>query len=294
MAKILVLGGTRFFGVHMVRALVTAGHEVTVATRGNHPDPFGDSVCRLSLDRTDPGDVRAKLGGRQFDAVCDNIAYCSNDVRNVLSCVETERYVLTSSGSVYPEERVGLAESDFDPYAWPLVWAERDLDDYAGGKQGAEAAVFQEFASVPAVAVRFPYVIGPDDYTDRLYFYVRHVVQGIPMLIDNPDSKTGFIYAPLAGRILASLAVDSHTGPVNAENKGFHTIREIVAGAERLSGKSAVLAAGGEDAPYNSGGDFVMDTSRLEGWGYELPPLDGEWERLLSHYVERARSEQAV
>lgn len=32
--KILVLGGTRFFGIHMVNELLINGHEVTVATRG--------------------------------------------------------------------------------------------------------------------------------------------------------------------------------------------------------------------------------------------------------------------
>lgn len=293
MAKVLVLGGTRFFGVHMVKALLAAGNDVTVATRGSHPDELGGAVQRLVLDRTSPGDMRKKLGGKSFDVVCDNIAYCSNDVRNALDCVDTGRYVLTSSGSVYSMERAGLTEGDFDPYTWPLVWADRNPDDYAGGKQGAEAAAFQCYASsIPVVAVRFPYVIGPDDYTDRLYFYVKHVVQGIPMFIDNPDADTGFIYAPEAGRILAALAADGHTGPVNAENGGSHLIREIVAIAEERSGKKAVLSADGDPAPYNGGGDFVMKTDLAESWGYSFAPLESEWGQLIDHYVARAERDQ--
>ena len=36
--KILVIGGTRFFGIHMVRELLAQGHAVTIATRGNVKD----------------------------------------------------------------------------------------------------------------------------------------------------------------------------------------------------------------------------------------------------------------
>ena len=32
--KILVIGGTRYFGIHMVNKLLEQGHAVTIATRG--------------------------------------------------------------------------------------------------------------------------------------------------------------------------------------------------------------------------------------------------------------------
>ena len=42
--NILVIGGTRFFGIDMVNELLTAGHDVTIATRGKASDSFGDNV----------------------------------------------------------------------------------------------------------------------------------------------------------------------------------------------------------------------------------------------------------
>ncbi len=36
--KILVIGGTRYFGIHMVNKLLERGHKVTIATRGKTPD----------------------------------------------------------------------------------------------------------------------------------------------------------------------------------------------------------------------------------------------------------------
>ena len=40
MAKVLVIGGTRFFGKHLVEKLVQQGHDVTIATRGQHDNPL--------------------------------------------------------------------------------------------------------------------------------------------------------------------------------------------------------------------------------------------------------------
>lgn len=34
----------KIFGIHMVNELLTAGHDVTIATRGKASDSFGDKV----------------------------------------------------------------------------------------------------------------------------------------------------------------------------------------------------------------------------------------------------------
>ena len=70
--KILVIGGTRFFGIHMVRALLEKGHDVTIATRGLTPDDFGDKVKRIIFQRTDEQSVKEALYGTHYDVVIDN------------------------------------------------------------------------------------------------------------------------------------------------------------------------------------------------------------------------------
>lgn len=45
--KILVLGGTRFFGIHMVNELLSKGHDITIATRGKVSDGYGSKVKRV-------------------------------------------------------------------------------------------------------------------------------------------------------------------------------------------------------------------------------------------------------
>lgn len=82
--NILVIGGTRFFGIHMVNELLTAGYDVTIATRGKASDSFGDKVKRIFLERTKEESVREALSGTHYDVVIDKIAYCSNDIKYVM------------------------------------------------------------------------------------------------------------------------------------------------------------------------------------------------------------------
>lgn len=81
----------------------------------------------------------------------------------------------------------------------------------------------QQYPMKNAAFVRFPYVIGRDDYTDRLYFYVEHVVRQKPMYIDNMDAQMSFISVDDAGRLLAH----SQAG-----------VRSMVPSTERAAGPS--------------------------------------------------------
>lgn len=89
--KILVIGGTRFFGIHMVDALLAENHEVTIATRGRAADTFGDRVKRIIFQRTNAESVKNALSGVHYDAVIDKIAYCSNDIRYVMDIIDCDK-----------------------------------------------------------------------------------------------------------------------------------------------------------------------------------------------------------
>ncbi|WP_026663463.1 NAD-dependent epimerase/dehydratase family protein [Butyrivibrio proteoclasticus] len=102
--KILVVGGTRFFGIPMVNALLHNGHEITIATRGNSKPNFYGSVEYVVVDRMSSASVKEALGGRHFDLIIDKIAYSSNDVKALLENVSCDRYIQMSTCSVYPKE----------------------------------------------------------------------------------------------------------------------------------------------------------------------------------------------
>jgi len=83
--NVLVLGGTRFFGKHLVNELLTQGANVTIATRGKTPDSFGPKVTRLIFDREDEDSIRSVLTKETYDVIYDNIAYTSNDIDILMS-----------------------------------------------------------------------------------------------------------------------------------------------------------------------------------------------------------------
>ncbi len=266
---VLVLGGTRFFGVHLVRALLDAGCRVTVATRGNLPPRFADEIEFVAVDRTDADALKAALGGRHFDAVCDNICYCSNDAHRILETVETPRYVVTSSASVYEEDMtLRTPESVFDPVRYPYTPREFVMAEFGECKRQVECALFQKFPHISGCAVRFPFVTGPDDYSGRLHFYAEQIVNGAPFFCDNPAAALSFIDSKEAGGLLAWLCAQPLTGPLNAAADGTVTVGEIIAAAERAAGRAAVLDEGATPAPYNGAESFSLDTARAKQAGF--------------------------
>lgn len=101
--KILVLGGTQFFGKRIVQRLLGEGHEVAIFSRGRSRPDFWPDIEALTGDRRNRHDLERRLGGRRFDAVIDNIAYDRRDAEALLDVLEdgAGHYLLCSSGAVY-------------------------------------------------------------------------------------------------------------------------------------------------------------------------------------------------
>ena len=101
--KILIIGGTSFFGKEIVKQALDAGHEVTVLSRGNARPDFWERVDHIAGDRNDASDLAEKLANRQFDAVIDNIAFNGGHVEDLVSALQGNigRYILTSTTAVY-------------------------------------------------------------------------------------------------------------------------------------------------------------------------------------------------
>jgi len=288
---ILVVGGTKFVGIHLIKQLLAAGHSVTIATRGTTPDPFGDAVTRVTIDRTKVDSIKKALGGKHFDVVYDSQAYSSNEIKYLLDAVTCTRYIETSTVSVYGNDlRPAQPESDFDPVTYPLKWCNRTDFAYDEIKRQAECAMFQAYNHVPSVAVRFPLIIGEDDYTKRLYFYADHIANGKAFHIDNPSAQLEFILSDVGGHFLAWLATSDFCGGINAGNIGCATLADIIARIENIAGRKAIICSEGEPAPLNGFPDYGLDLSLAEKIGYNFPALEPSLTDLLKSYVATALS----
>jgi len=274
-------------GVHLVNELLSAGHDVTIATRGNAADSFGDRVTRMIIDRQDPDSLRNTFKDKFYDVAVDNIAYSSNEVRLLLDSLNTKKYVMTSTVSVYSKNfHEGMRESEVDTKTFPLKWCDEKDFSYDEVKRQAEAALFQAYSGQASAAVRFPYIFGKDDYSKRLYFYVEHILQGRAMNIDNIKSRISFINSLEAGKFLAHVATGSAFGYMNASSNGTISLEEIIGYVERRTSKRALIQENGDAAPFNGAPSFSVDTSIAAGTGFEFMNIDDWVYPLLDYWID--------
>ncbi len=284
--KILVIGGTRFFGIHMVNELLDKGHDVTIATRGKAPDEYGDRVKRIVMERTNEASVREALRGVHYDVVIDKIAYCSNDIKYVMDVVDCDKYIHMSSTSVYDPKHINTVESDFDGTSKELIWCDRKVFPYEQIKRQAEYALWQKYSDRNWIAVRYPFTIGKDDYTKRLLFYVEHVMKVIPMKIDNLDFQLGFIRSDEAGKFMAFLVDKDVRGAINGSSEGTISIKEIIDYVESKTGTKAIIDENGDPAPYNGAPEYSINTEKAQALGFRFSSLRDWIYELLDYYIE--------
>lgn len=286
--KILVIGGTRYFGIYTVNRLLEEGHDVTIATRGKATDKFGTKVQRIILDRTDEESVRNALKGCHFDVVIDKIAYCSNDIRYVMENVSCDKYIYMSSTAVYNPKRINTVEDDFDGYSEGFVWCDRNAFPYEEIKRQAEYALWQKYADRNWIAVRYPVVIGKDDYTNRLRFYVEHILKSIPMNVDNPDYQMSFIRSDESGYFIAFLADRNVSGAINGCSDGTISLKEIIEYVEKRTGRKAIIDKTGDEAPYNGEPEYSINTQKAKNIGFKFSVISDWIYELIDYYIDCA------
>jgi 2'-hydroxyisoflavone reductase len=177
--RILVLGGTRFLGRHLVDAALARGHDVTIFTRGVVPVPWGAAVTHRVGNRDPrvaPG--LAALGSGDWDAVVDTSGYVPRCVGAGAQRLvgRVAHYAFVSSLSVYADaSRPGLAEDA--PVAQRDDPASEDVAAHYGAlKAACEDEVRAAFGD-RALVVRPGLIVGPHDPTDRFAYWVARFVR---------------------------------------------------------------------------------------------------------------------
>ena len=253
---ILVLGGTKFLGPHVVDAARARGHTVTLFNRGKtNPQLFPD-VEKLHGDRD--GHLEA-LAGRRWDAVIDDSGYVPRVVEQTAKLQQFGHYVFISTISVYAGFETPNAGEDA-PLARLTDPASEDVGkDYGALKAGCEAVVRAGQAS--ALVVRPGLIVGPGDPTGRFTHWPARMDAGGEVLAPG-DGTTPMQY--IDARDLAAFLVHAceqrTTGTMNALTRGPST-REVLDACNHAAGDRATLTW----VP----AEFLA-AQHVEGWS-ELP-----------------------
>lgn len=277
MKKILIIGGTRFFGKRLVYKLLEQQHDITLMTRSELPAEFKEKVAHLQCDRTNKEQFAQVIGTKKFDVVYDNINYGHQDAKDAIDIFKgkTKRYIFTSSLAVHEADGVAKSEKDFNPYTYPVLEGERSEVSYGEGKKQAEAVFFQH-ADFPVVAIRFPIVMGEDDYTERLLFHTRRIQNHQPISFINIEAKMGFITSDEAAEFLLWAGAQSFVGPIHAASNGLISNQELVQLIEEFSGQEAKITLLGDtdmQSPYAIPKSWYLKNTLAKELGFKFTDL---------------------
>jgi len=180
--KVLVLGGTRFLGRHIVEALAARGHEVVAFHRGETRCELPDGVEERFGDRN--SDLSA-VQEETWDATVDVAAYEPDQVRRALE-LRTARYLFISTVNVYEDlSKPGISEEwptieSFDPSEESLI--------YGGKKAACERLVLERFPE-SSIILRPGLIVGRWDPTGRFTYWCERMLRGGPYLAPKPQAR---------------------------------------------------------------------------------------------------------
>ena len=282
------MGGTTFFGKRLVHHLLKDGSQVTIATRRQRPDSFGEQIQRLSFDRHNLTSMKHAFAGKTYDIVFDQIGYCADDIANACEVFSGKigHYVFTSSIVVYySSPGLGKFETDFDPLeVRPSKGRYPQQIDYRKGKQQAEAYLAQN-APFPYAAARIPCVIGPNDPAKNLEFLIGRIINRKPIVIPPTSGLMNPIDWDDAGRFLAWLGLNAKIGPYNAGSEHWITTAQMTKLAAKILGLNAIIHNQGPDSDRTKYADeleLTVDVSKAKRKGFEFTPFEQWFPKIVN------------
>jgi len=224
--RLLVLGGTRFLGRHVVDAALARRYDVTIFTRGRTPVPWHEGVTRRAGNRDPeiaPGLDALEQGS--WDAVIDTSGYvprCVGASARLLS-ERVGHGLFVSTLSVYADDSHEGQNEDAllmaleDP-------ATEDVAAHYGALKAACEGEFQEAFAGRATIVRPGLIVGPHDPTDRFSYWVARFAhpdalggRGSRAIVPGPRERAlQFIDARDLAEWMLDLAASRIDGTYNA------------------------------------------------------------------------------
>lgn len=265
--KVLVIGGTRFIGAHVVRRLHDAGAEVTAFHRGNSSNPILPEIEHV-LDPSAEYPITAFPAGlvRDWDIVIHMVAMGEADADAAARSFaeRAKRFVLVSSCDVYraygrltktepgPQEATPLTEeAPLRSVLYPYRGMEAQLGVYAYDydKILAERTV-QNTPGLDWTILRLPKVYGPGDNGDLSTVYGFASV---------PDWRWthGHVENVAAAIVKAALHPSARNAIFNVGEEATPTMGARLALLPRRDGKPA------DPPPFDYSQPFVLDTGKI-------------------------------
>jgi 2'-hydroxyisoflavone reductase len=284
--KILLLGGTRFIGIHMTELARARGHSVTFFNRGRTRTELFPQVEKLLGDRDGKLDA---LKGRKWDAVIDTSGYVPRHVRlsAELLAPNVQQYLFISTIGLYAD--FSKANDESSPVAKVDDEQREDWENAYGPLKALCEKAVETAMPGRTTMVRPGLIVGPEDSTDRFTFWPARAAQGGEMIAPG-DPRAPFQI--IDARDLAAFCVDAlenrTVGVFNVTSPSDQfTIGDVV--DESVAAAVALARPNPPPRPTWVSAEFLTEQkvaafTDMPGW---MPP-GGEMGGLYLTNVERA------
>jgi 2'-hydroxyisoflavone reductase len=288
--RILVLGGTKFLGVHIVELALQRGHSVTLFNRGKTNAGIFPQLVHLKGDRD------AQLGslkGKHWDAVIDDSGYFPRHVKlsAELLAPNVHQYIFISTISVYAS--FAQPNNEESPVG---KLKDETVEDMGGGNYGPLKALCEKAAekAMPGrvAVVRPGLIVGPRDPTDRFTYWPARAARGGEMVTpDQPSDRVQFIDARDLAAFVLRLVERKTVGTFNATSPpGMFTIGDVVSAS--ITAANATVKPSPPPSPVWVPADF-LEKQKVQPWS-DMPvwiPASGEYAGFADANVDRALRE---
>ena len=253
--KLLIMGGTRFVGRHLVTSALARNHEITLFNRGTHSSAAPRNVETICGDRNHD---LSKLQGRRWDTVVDTCGYLPRTVKTSAEVLANSigRYIFISSQSVYAD----LSSPGVDETA-PLATVTSAQLETAnaiessrpsamtygkmyGGLKALCEQVAEETLPNRVLSIRPGLIVGPDDYTDRFTYWVVRVGRGGEVLAPGrPERSVQFIDVRDLADWIVRMIERQETGIYNANGcANALAMGDVLDECKSVTGSDAVFS----------------------------------------------------
>lgn len=294
--KILIIGGTKFLGRHLLDAAQKNNHEVTLFNRGKYSREEFKNVEQIHGDRH--SDLE-NLRGKSWDAVIDTCGYLPQTVRKSAEFLadKVNQYVFISSGSVYPEtpepnygETTATAKlSDEELEKFENFDLNQELNGMVLGENyGALKKLCEEEAenAMPnrVLNVRAGMIVGAFDWTDRFAYWVMRVESGGEIFAPGkPENFVQLIDARDLSEWIIKMVEENVTGIFNVTSKSLDlTFGKML---------EEVKTATGSDAEFVWADEKFLTENNVAPWSempFYLPESDENLRNFLTMNVDKA------
>ena len=219
MKRVLIIGGTRYLGIELLKLIREDEYEIFIASRKD----IGQNNF-VNIDRKSQKDLNNLFKKIQYDIVIDFICYSAFDANLLWNAIQIQKkmpkLILISTVYTYGnplelKSNLFCNELSFKANYQLNSFIDRPDVSYIIGKKDMECFFNKKIKKEKLAILRFPIILGADDYTLRTHFYYNLIKEGLSINPNNIKSKSSYIFTLEAAKSILNFLKNDDYGTYN-------------------------------------------------------------------------------